>query len=50
MFSKDFASHFENMLNIKLSFKKYDYTSKIIYLRSRSQKQEIDLKCIFSHI
>ena len=45
---KDFASHFVNMLHIKLSFRKCCNTSQINYLRYRlrSQKQEIALKCV----
>ena len=43
---KVFASHFGNMLHIKLSLRKYGNTSQINYLRSRSrsEKQEIGSK------
>ena len=49
---KVFASHFENMSHIKLSFRKYDNTSQINYLRSRSrsQKQECVIFLIFKFI
>ena len=45
---KVFASHFGNMLHIKLSFRKYDNTFQINYLRSRlrSQKQKIGLNFV----